>query len=90
MDSYATLSMLLSSAVIFIILSHPCCYKISNKKLQEYDVVIANEEGCPYALGVLLHGILFMLLLSVVISTNCIYSITMISLLIFFGIILWS
>jgi hypothetical protein len=89
-DSYNTISILLSSAVIFALVSSPYAYKLTSNKLKEHDIIIATEDGCPYALGILLHSIIFLLLFSVVNSKNYVYIITVILLLVFSGVILYS
>lgn len=87
--TYNMLIITISSTVLFAILSSPYVYKISNEKLSEYGVEIANNDGCPYALGILIHSILFLLLFSVTISKNHVYIITVTLMLILFGLVCW-
>ena len=58
------------SALIFILVIHPYTYKITQKLLGGLLGKIAESNGCPTTLGLLLHTLVYILLVRASMDLN--------------------
>lgn len=61
---------IISFTVIFAILTSPMAYKFSGTKTEKYDWVTSTDDGCPYASGIALHSLLFLVITSSILIEN--------------------
>lgn len=60
----------LLTTIIFIIVASPKTYKVVNKLLGGIIGKIANADGCPTTLGLLVHAVVFTLILRYVMDVK--------------------
>ena len=53
----------LLSGLLFIIIASPILFKVVNSVTSLIGVHISNDAGCPNAIGLIVHGVVFALLL---------------------------
>ena len=87
-SSYNLIALLISASFLFIVLSSPSVYIYMNKKFEKYNLTLSDEDGRPYAYGLLLQAFIFFILLSILLSKNLLYSSTMFLFVLFCFIIL--
>ncbi len=53
----------LITTVVFLIIANPFTYKWMDRLLQNIGVKVANSNGCPTLVGLLIHALVFTLIL---------------------------
>ena len=81
-NGYNMVVILSVCSIIFAILSSPNVYKFTGSKTRKYDITTSDENGCPYAAGILLHSMLFTISMIICLSNNALCITTMTALLI--------
>lgn len=62
-SSSLKLSATIQSIIVFIIVSLPFTYRITNRLLGGFVGKLADASGCPTALGLFIHAIVFGLII---------------------------
>ena len=62
-STYLKINATIQSVLIFILVSLPITYKITNGLLGGIIGKLADESGCPTGLGIFVHAIVFGLLI---------------------------
>ncbi len=57
------LSATIQSIIIFIIVSLPFTYKLTNRLLGEIVGRLADSSGCPTTMGLIIHAVVFGLII---------------------------
>jgi hypothetical protein len=47
-------------ALLFLIISHPTMYRFTNSIVSGHSFILADGAGCPTALGMFVHMIVFL------------------------------
>jgi hypothetical protein len=55
----------------FLIISHPTAYRFTNSLISQHSFVLADGAGCPTALGLFVHAIVFMFVAKFLIMNIC-------------------
>jgi hypothetical protein len=58
-ELYATIR----SIIVFLLVSMPCTYKLTNKLLGNVVGRLSDPSGCPTPLGLIVHSIVFGLII---------------------------
>src|SRR5205085_10642181 len=56
--------------LLFLIISSPFVYKLTNKITNGIGIAIVDEQGCPNLIGLLSHAIIFVLILRLIINRD--------------------
>ena len=62
-DSYMKWQISIFSAFIFVLVSIPCTYKITQRIFGGFLGQIADANGCPTTRGLILHTLVYLLLI---------------------------
>jgi hypothetical protein len=62
-DSYMKWQISIFSAFIFVLVSIPCTYKITQRIFGGFLGQIADTNGCPTTRGLILHTLVYLLLI---------------------------
>ena len=62
-DSYMKWQISIFSAFIFVLVSIPCTYKITQRIFGGFLGQIADANGCPTTRGLVLHTLVYLLLI---------------------------
>jgi len=49
------------SGLIFLLISSPVLYSLTNSLFQVFGITLANENGCPTIAGLVIHTFVFVL-----------------------------
>ena len=58
------------TTILFLIVVNPLTYKVVNGLLKNVIGKVANRDGCPTELGIIIHSVVFTLLLRLLMEMN--------------------
>lgn len=76
---YCNAVLVFSLSLVFMVLASPYCFKKSHAFVYSNTNMMIAEEGRPYALGILLHSLLFFMFAFSIITNNYILFIMVLS-----------